>query len=153
MSDGGVLRDDLTEHESRITDSAITYGGFVLKLVNTGHVDLAGADEASYGIACKSTREFIPAVATGGAWTAQADVPCEIQRVGEALVQLLATNAEITLGEIVQTAAGGTVDEMTYADENNPTMTELRSVVGTALEGKAASAGGVIKVLLCILWI
>ncbi len=153
MSDGGVLRNDLTEHESRITDSAITYGGFVLKLVGaTGHVDLAGADEASYGIACKSTREFIPAVATGGAWTAQTGVPCEIQRVGEALVQLLATNVILAIGDALQTTALGTVDKITYAGAT-PTLVELQSLVGIALEAKGANAGGVIKTLLCILWL
>ena len=152
MSDGGVLRRDLTEFESRETDTAITYGGFVLKLMSTGHVDLAGADEISYGIATKSTREFVPNVATGGAWTAASGVQVPIQRVGEALVQLLATNAVITLGEALQTAAGGTVDEMTYGT-TTPTLLELQSLVGIALEGKGASAGGVIKVLLCILWL
>ena len=53
MSDGGVLRDDLSEHESRVTDTAITYAGFVLKLETTGNVDLAGAANASIGQHCQ----------------------------------------------------------------------------------------------------
>ena len=150
MSDGGVLRRDLSEHESRICDSAVTYGGFVLKLVNTGHVDLCGAGEASYGIAAKSTREWVPAVATGGAWTATASRPVEIQRVGEALVQVLATNQVIAIGDPLTTTAGGTVDLGTWSVP--PTIAELRAHVGLALEAKGLNAGGVVKALLWIMW-
>jgi len=152
MTDGGVLRRSLggDEFESRVTDTAITYGGFVLKLVNTGNVDLAGADENSYGVATKSTREWIPDGLGGGAWTAQASVPCLIQREGEALIQLLATNVILAIGDVLQTTAGGTVDKITYAGAT-ATLTELRSVVGLANEAIAANTGGVINCILGIM--
>jgi len=152
MVDGGVLRRSLggDEFESRNADVAIAAGGYVLKLVNTGHVDLAAADEKSYGISTKSTKEFIPDGYGGGTWTAQANVPVLIQREGEALVQLLATNVAIAIADVLQTTAGGTVDLITYAG-GTPTLVELQSVVGVANEAKDANSGGVIKCILGIL--
>ena len=44
------------------------------------------------------------------------------------------------------------VDKITYAG-GTPTLTELQSIVGMALEAKDANDGTVIKTLLCILWI
>jgi len=152
MADGGMLRPGLCgeEHESRIADSAIQAGGYVVKLVNTGHVDLAGADENAYAITVKSTKEFIGDGMGGGAWTAQASKPVRLQREGEALVQLLATNVAIVISDVLQTAAGGTVDKVTYAGAT-PTLAELQSVVGVANEAKDANSGGVIKCILNIL--
>ena len=151
MVDGGVLRMSLggEEFESRIADSAIDYGGRVLKLMTTGHVDLCGADEQVYGIATKSTKEFIGDGYGGGVWTAQAAKPCLIQREGESLVQLLGTNVDIVIGDTLQSTAGGTIDKITYAGAT-PTLVELRSVVGRALEAKTNNTGGVIKMMLKI---
>jgi hypothetical protein len=151
MVDGGLLRSALSgeELESRIANSAIQAGGFVLKLINTGHVDLCGADEQVYGIAVKSTKEFVGDGYGGGSWTAAANVPCLIQREGEALLQVKAGNAEIAIGATLQSTAGGTVDLITYVGAT-PTLVELRSVVGRALEFKAGAAAGLIKVMLKI---
>lgn len=151
MADGGVLRRGLCgdEFESRIADSAIAAGGYVLKLINTGNVDLAGANENSYGISVKSTKEWVGDGMGGGTWTAQSGVPVLIQREGEALVQLLATNQVIAIGDPLMTTAGGTVDLGSWTA--SPTLTELRSLVGIANEAKGASAGGVINTILNIL--
>jgi len=152
MVDGGTLRTALSgeEMESRICDTAIQAGGFVLKMVTaTGHIDLCGADERVYGISVKSTKEFIGDGYGGGTWTAQNTKPTLIQREGEALVQLLAGNAAIVYGDTLQSTAGGTVDLITYVGAT-PTLVELRSVVGRALEAKGGAVGGVIKVMLAI---
>ena len=153
MTDGGVLRHSLGGMEgleSRVADSAIVAAGYVVKLLSTGHVDLAGADEKAYGVTVKSTKEFINDGLGGGVWTAQASKPVTIQREGESLVQLLATNVQIAIADVLQTTAGGTVDTITYAGAT-PTLVELQSVVGIANEAKAANAGGVIKCILGIL--
>jgi hypothetical protein len=150
MADGGLLRPNLEEFESRIADSAIEAGGYVVKLLSTGHVDLAGADENSYAVTVKSTKEWVGDGLGGGSWTAQASKPCQLQRVGEALVQLLATNVAIATADVLQTTAGGTVDKITYAGAT-PTLAELQSVVGVAMEAKDANSGGVIKCILNIL--
>ena len=153
MVDGGVLRPAICgeEYESRIADTAIQAGGYVLKMVTaTGHVDLCGADERVWGIATKSTKEYVGDGLGGGAWTAVITKPVQIQREGEALVQLLAANAAIVYGDTLQSTAGGTCDLITYAG-GTPTLIELRSIVGRALEKQGGSSGsGVIKVMLAI---
>ena len=152
MVDGGVLRPGLCgeEYESRICDTAIQAGGFVVKMVTaTGHIDLCGADERVYAVTTKSTKEFIGDGYGGGAWTAVVTKPTQLQREGEALVQLLPANVPIVYGDTLQSTAGGTVDLVTYAGAT-PTLVELRSVVGRALETKGNAVGGVIKVMLAI---
>lgn len=130
--------------ESRITDAAITARGFILRLLNTGHVTLAGADQAFCGVAYTDTK--IPVSAADGSltYTATASLPVSIQRVGAAVVQVLATNAAIAIGRVIQTAAGGTVDLFTPAGAT-PTGVELDSIVGIALDAVAINTGGTIR--------
>lgn len=136
------------EMESRITDLAISAKGFILRLVAvTGHVTLAGADEKFYGVAYTDTK--VPVTAADGSmtYTATASLPVAIQTDGVAVVQVLATNTAIAIGQAVQTAAGGRVNIFTPAGAT-PTGVELESIVGTALDTKALNAGGTMRVRL-----
>lgn len=136
------------EMESRTTDSAIAARGYCLKLVAvTGHVDLTGADEAFYGVSYTDTK--VPVSSADGSlnYTATADLPVAIQTDGTALCTVVAGNAAIAIGQVVQTAAGGLINLFTPAGAT-PTGAELDSIVGIALDTVADSAAGTCRVKL-----
>lgn len=125
-SSGGLVNDALvvpfTAH------SAIEDAGYVLKLNTDGEVDLCGAGEMPMGISFKSTYNEATGVAQD-----HVKVGVITLRPGTIVnVKLLATNAAIDEGDLLETAAGGTVDRKSGAGY----------VVCIALEARAQNAGG-----------
>lgn len=123
---GGLVNDALvvpfTAHD------AITDAGYVLKLNTDGEVALCGAGERPIGISFKSTYNE-----TSGVAEDHVKVGVITLRPGTIVnVKLLATNAAIDEGDLLETAAGGTVDLKSGAGY----------VVGVALEARGLNAGG-----------
>lgn len=113
---------------SKNANTAISYGGTLLKVTAVAdEVDVCGAGENPQYCAATDTKHRITGVAT-----ADVQVGCLPLINGiEIYVPLLATNAEIAIGDLVETTAGGTVDKKDGAGW----------IVGHALEAKAALAG------------
>jgi len=125
-STGGLVNDALvvafTAHE------AILDAGYVLALNTDGEVALCGAGAKPMGVSFKSTYNE----ASG---SAEADVKVGVIMLRPGVivnVRLLATNAGIDEGDLLETTAGGTVDLKSGAGY----------VVGMALEARAGNAGG-----------
>lgn len=108
--------------------SAVSYAGTLLKRTTTaGRGDLCGAGEEPNGYAFTSSKDPVTKVAT-------ANVTIGIAKLvdGDLIeVPLLSTNAEIAVGDALETTASGTVDKLAGAGWQ----------VGTAAEAKAATAG------------
>jgi len=125
-STGGLVNDALvipmTAHD------AITDAGYVLALNSDGEVTLCGAGAKPFGISFKSTYNE----ATGSAET-HVKVGVITLRPGTIVnVKLLATNAAIDEGDLLETTAGGTVDLKSGAGY----------IVGMAMEPRESNAGG-----------
>lgn len=125
-SDGGLVNDALvvafTAHE------AIVDAGYVLAVNSDGEMALCGAGAQPHGISFKSTYNE----ASG---SAEADVKVGVimLRPGTIVnVKLLATNVAIDEGDLLETAAGGTVDKKSGAGY----------IVGVAIQARAENAGG-----------
>ena len=79
-----------------------------------------------------------------------------VQHSGIAMVALKAANAAIVAGDLVGAVSGGVVDKFSFPTASaDPTQAEVQSqsrqmvlIVGIALEDKAESSGGHIKVML-----
>lgn len=125
-SSGGLANDALvipfTAHE------AIVDAGYVLTVNSDGEMALCGAGEQPMGISFKSTYNE-----ASGSAEANVKVGVIMMRPGTIVnVRLLATNAAIDEGNLLETTAGGTVDLKSGAG----------FVVGVALEARAQNAGG-----------
>lgn len=124
---GGLVNDGQVIAYTATT--AITYPGTLLKGTATADtVDTCGAGEEPIGFAFTSTKHPV----TG---TATADVKVGVHALipGQVIeVPLLATNAQIAIGDTVETTAGGTVDKKSGAGW----------CVGEALAAAATNAGG-----------
>jgi len=134
---------ELVYHDLK-SDVSLDDSGYVLKLLSDGKVDKVAAGDSFYGINYKSTEnpfkegEYLKGVRIG-----------IVRDAGVAMVKLLGTNAAISIGDFVGTAAGGTVDKLTHrTDTIANLLADLKATVGIALESKSASAGGKIKVAL-----
>jgi hypothetical protein len=124
---GGLVNDGQVIAYTATT--AITYPGTLIKGTSTANTaDTCGAGEEPFGFAFTSTKHPV----TG---TAQAGVKVGVHALipGQVIeVPLLATNAQIAIGDKVETAAGGTVDLKSGAGW----------IVGEALAAAATNAGG-----------
>lgn len=124
---GGFIQGVQSPGVSYNMNTAISFAGTLLKK-NTvaGEMDVCGAGERADGYAMTNTENL--------AGTAVADVQCaSLPLISGNVVDmvLLATNAEIAVGDAMETVAGGRIDKKSGAGE----------IVGFALEAKAANAG------------
>lgn len=124
-STGGLVNDALVQ--AFIAHDAIVDAGYVLKLNTDGEMALCGAGEKPSGISFKSTYNE-----ASGAAADHVKVGVIMLRPGVVVnVKLLATNASINEGDLLETTAGGTVDLKSGAGY----------VVGQALEARGMNAG------------
>lgn len=130
-TDGGLTNPAVGQ--SYKIGEAVSVAGALMKLANTGKMMLCGAGEEPDGYLMTDTKNRVTEVA-------EADV---YRGVGGLIpghkitVPVLATNAEIAIGDALETTAGGTVDKKSGAGW----------IVGKALEAVAAEAGGFVTIL------
>jgi hypothetical protein len=138
----------------RTTVDALAESGFVLHLEQSGGnqgkvIKTASSNLKVYGIAATSTKTNGTGTATDISGAAGVEVA--IIRNGEVNVQLSATNAAITEGDLLVAIAGGFVD--LYVDDAvladlaavRTALDEIGMIVGMAEEAKAMNAGGTIR--------
>jgi hypothetical protein len=136
---GGFVNGVQSPAVSFSMNTAVTSAGILLKKnATSGEMELCGAGERADGYSVKSTENL--------AGTAVADVQCGVLPIitgNVAELVLTAANIEVNIGDLLDTAALGTVDGEAAGTTH----------IGVALEHKAALAGGAaatkfIKVLL-----
>ena len=129
-TDGGLVNP--AEGQSFVFGEAISVAGALVKLTNTGKMMLCDAGEEPDGYMLTDTKDRVTEVAL-------ANVPRGVGALIEGhkiVVPLSATNAEIAIGDELETAAGGTVDK-----KNG-----VGWIVGKALEAVLAQTGGFITI-------
>ena len=127
-TDGGIVNPAMGQ--SFVIGEAISVAGALVKLANTGKMVLCGAGEEPDGYMLTDTKDRVTEVAL-------ANVPRGVGALVEGhkiVVPLLANNAEIVIGDALETTAGGTVDKKNGAGW----------IVGKALEAVPAQTGGFI---------
>lgn len=134
---GGLISPGCTNPvgKSWTTSSAISYPGTLMKITTTADtVDVCGAGEEPFGFTYTDTKDAQTGVAAS-------DVPVSVVPLvnGQVVeIPLLAANAAISIGDRLETTAGGTVDKKSGAGY----------LVGWALEAKDdTSSDTYIKVL------
>ena len=140
-----AIKLDDTKYPSFKCSLAVSKAGTVLKLKSENYVTIAGAGDRAFGIAVKTTEDPFHE----GTYLKDQNVPVAFAGIAE--VPLIDTNATISVGDYVGTAAGGQVDKYSPPAGSvvmSTILGELEEIVGTALEAKASSVGGTIKVLL-----
>lgn len=129
-TDGGIVNPAMGQ--SFVIGEAISVAGALVKLANTGKMVLCDAGEQPDGYLLTDTKDRVTEVAL-------ADVPRGVGALVEGhkiVVPLSANNAEIVIGDELETAAGGTVDKKNGAGW----------IVGKALEAVPAETGGFITI-------
>jgi hypothetical protein len=123
---GGLVND--AEVIAYTATTAISYAGTLVKGTTTANtVDTCGAGEEPVGYAFTDTKHPVTAVATAGVKVGVgALIPGRIIEV-----PVLATNAAISIGDSLETTAGGTVDKKSGAGW----------LVGEAMSAVGATAG------------
>lgn len=127
-TDGGIVNPAMGQ--SFVIGEAISVAGALVKLTNTGKMMLCDAGEEPDGYMLTDTKDRVTEVAL-------ANVPRGVGALVEGhkiVVPLLANNAEIVIGDALETTAGGTVDK-----KNG-----VGWIVGKALEAVPAQTGGFI---------
>ena len=129
-TDGGIVNPAMGQ--SFVIGEAISVAGALVKLANTGKMMMCDAGEEPDGYMLTDTKDRVTEVAL-------ANVPRGVGALVEGhkiVVPLLATNAEIKIGDELETAVDGTVDKKNGAGW----------IVGKALEAVAATTGGFIEI-------
>lgn len=129
-TDGGIVNPAMGQ--SFVIGEAISVAGTLVKLANTGKMMKCGAGEEPDGYMLTDTKDRITEVAL-------ANVHRGVGALVEGhkiVVPLSATNAEIAIGDALETTDGGTVDKKSGAGW----------IVGKALEAVPAQTGGFITI-------
>ena len=129
-TDGGIVNPAMGQ--SFVIGEAISVAGALVKLANTGKMMLCDAGDQPDGYLLTDTKDRVTEVAL-------ANVPRGVGALVEGhkiVVPLSANNAEIVIGDELETAAGGTVDKKNGAGW----------IVGKALEAVPAETGGFITI-------
>lgn len=129
-TDGGIVNPAMGQ--SFVIGEAISVAGTLVKLANTGKMMKCGAGEEPDGYMLTDTKDRVTEVAL-------ANVHRGVGALVEGhkiVVPLSATNAEIAIGDALETANGGTVDKKSGAGW----------IVGKALEAVPAKTGGFITI-------
>lgn len=129
-TDGGIVNPAMGQ--SFVIGEAISVAGTLVKLANTGKMMKCGAGEEPDGYMLTDTKDRVTEVA-------QANVHRGVGALVEGhkiVVPLSATNAEIAIGDALETADDGTVDKKSGAGW----------IVGKALEAVPAETGGFIAI-------
>lgn len=129
-TDGGIVNPAMGQ--SFVIGEAISVAGTLVKLANTGKMMKCGAGEEPDGYMLTDTKDRVTEVAL-------ANVHRGVGALVEGhkiVVPLSATNAEIAIGDALETADGGTVDKKSGAGW----------IVGKALEAVPAETGGFITI-------
>jgi len=123
-----------------VTESSLEDSGFILTfsgVTTVGNVKKAVAGGTPVGINATSTEDPI------NPGTYLANVPVSITIEGVAYIRLSATNAAITVGDLLQSTAAAEADKLTVA-----ALADIDKIIGIALEAKPANAGGKILALI-----
>ena len=131
-TDGGIVNPAMGQ--SFVIGEEISVAGTLVKLANTGKMMKCGAGDEPDGYMLTDTKDRVTEVALK-------NVPRGVGALVEGhkiVVPLLASNAEITIGDALVTADGGTVDKK---NENG-----AGCIVGKALEAVPANTGGFITI-------
>lgn len=129
-TDGGIVNPAMGQ--SFVIGEAISVAGTLVKLANTGKMMMCDAGEEPDGYMLTDTKDRVTEVAL-------ANVPRGVGALVEGhkiVVPLSATNAEIAIGDALETANDGTVDKKSGAGW----------IVGKALEAVPAETGGFIAI-------
>lgn len=129
-TDGGIVNPAMGQ--SFVIGEACSTAGALVKLANTGKMMLCDAGEQPDGYLLTDTKDRVTEVAL-------ANVPRGVGALVEGhkiVVPLSATNAEIAVGDALETANDGTVDKKNGAGW----------IVGKALEAVPAGTGGFIAI-------
>ncbi len=129
-TDGGIVNPAMGQ--SFVIGEAISAAGTLVKLANTGKMMKCGAGDEPDGYMLTDTKDRVTEVAL-------ANVHRGVGALVEGhkiVVPLSANNAEIVIGDELETAAGGTVDKKNGAGW----------IVGKALEAVPADTGGFIAI-------
>lgn len=129
-TDGGIVNPAMGQ--SFVIGEAISAAGTLVKLANTGKMMKCGAGEEPDGYMLTDTKDRVTEVALANV-TRGVGALVEGHKI---VVPLSATNAEIAIGDALETANGGTVDKKSGAGW----------IVGKALEAVPAEAGGFIAI-------
>ncbi len=132
-TDGGIVNPAMGQ--SFVIGEAISVAGTLVKLADTGKMMMCGAGEQPDGYLLTDTKDRVTGVAL-------ADVPRGVGALVEGhkiVVPLSANNAEIVIGDELETAAGGTVNKKSGSGAG--------WIVGKALEAvPAGTTGGFIAI-------
>jgi len=131
MVDGGVV--NAAVGQSYLIGEAVSKAGSLMKLADTGKMMLCGAGEEPDGYLMTDTKNKVTEVAEANVYRGVGG----LVNGHKISVPVLATNAEIAIGDALETTAGGTVDKKSGAGW----------VVGKALEPVEATAGGFVTIL------
>lgn len=129
-TDGGIVNPAMGQ--SFVIGEAISVAGTLVKLANTGKMMMCDAGEEPDGYMLTDTKDRVTEVAL-------ANVHRGVGALVEGhkiVVPLSATNAEIAIGDALETAKDGTVDKKNGAGW----------IVGKALEAVPAQTGGFIAI-------
>lgn len=129
-TDGGIVNPAMGQ--SFVIGEAISVAGTLVKLANTGKMMMCDAGEEPDGYMLTDTKDRVTEVAL-------ANVHRGVGALVEGhkiVVPLSATNAEIAIGDALETAKDGTVDKKNGAGW----------IVGKALEAVPAETGGFIAI-------
>jgi len=129
-TDGGIVNPAMGQ--SFVIGEAISVAGTLVKLVNTGKMMMCDAGDEPDGYMLTDTKDRVTEVAL-------ANVHRGVGALVEGhkiVVPLSANNADIAIGDELETAAGGTVDKKSGAGW----------IVGKALEAVPAGTGGFITI-------
>jgi hypothetical protein len=150
----GALVRKIGDNTFRVCVDALADDGFVLHLEQSGGnqgkvIKTAASNLKVYGIAATSTKTNGTGTTTDTLGAANTEVA--IIRNGEVSVQLSATNAAITEGDLLIAITGGFVDlyvdDAVFADlaAVKTYVDEIGQIVGMAEEAKGATVGGKIR--------
>jgi len=122
--------------------------GVVVKKTGADTVDIAGAGEKPFGITLEDTKHPRTEAVQKDQYVPIADIG---QNGAVVSIPLLATNAAIAVGDYLGTAAGGTVNKITWRTDTLANfIADMDDIVAVALEAKPINSGGYIKALLFI---
>ena len=128
--DGGLTNP--ADSQSFMIGEAVSQAGTLMKLADTGKMMICDAGEEPDGYMMTDTKDHVTGVAMANVYRGVGSfIPGQKIRV-----PVLATNAEIAIGDKLETTAGGTVDKKDGAGY----------LIGKALEAVAATTGGFVTV-------
>ena len=129
-TDGGLTNP--ADAQSFVIGEAISQAGTLMKLASTGKMMICGAGEEPDGYMMTDTKDHVTEVATANVYRGVGSfIPGKKIRV-----PVLASNADIAIGDKLETTAGGTVDKKSGGGY----------IIGKALEVVVAQTGGFVTV-------